>query len=80
MALKFGDPQSIEERDRARVEAEKTQHECATCDGNGQVQASFMCAERDTCGLSLHFLDVSCPCCRGRGEVDDVPEDDESSE
>jgi len=76
-SLKFGDPESIALRDKARVEAEAQEHECATCFGEGVVTAHFYCEEKNCCGgrTYRHDVETGCPCCEGTGRVDNEYEE-----
>ena len=67
MSLKFGDPESIADRDRARKDA--ASRPCETCHGCGFLLVEYRCAEKDCCKSKLeHEAEVPCFCCDGEGE------------
>ena len=71
MALVFGDPASIEIRDKARHAA--TYRDCETCHGTGYVQITYRCRENKKCGIwrmHEHDVEVECRCCEGEGELE----------
>lgn len=68
MTVKFGDPQSIAERDKGRAEGEATSRECRTCSGTGTVAATISCGEA-ACRRGHHEIESDCHCCYGTGEL-----------
>jgi hypothetical protein len=71
MTLKFGDPDSISLRDKARAEAEAAEapeHVCESCLGEGEVETTFYCQD-SFCDSLSHEITSECPCCDGTGMV-----------